>query len=171
MTKLLSEKDYRFITSSVPIVCIDVIPVRLNESHIELGAIIRKTGTESGKIALIGGRIVKNESISDAIRRHLKKDLNVSDFKYSPLNSEDNPIIVQQYQHSTLESSSVICFDPTKHSIGLTYLIEISQEPKPANEASKFLWLKQGDIDESFAFRQDIVFRKAFKKLEQGYRP
>ncbi len=170
MTKLLSEKDYRFITSSVPIVCIDVIPVRLNEGHIELGAIVRKTGTESGKIALIGGRIVKNESISDAIRRHLNKDLNILDFKYSPLNSEDSPIIVQQYEHST-QSSRIKCFDPTKHSIGLTYLIEINQEPKPANEASKFLWLKQGDIDDSFAFRQDIVFRKAFKKLEEGYRP
>jgi ADP-ribose pyrophosphatase YjhB (NUDIX family) len=171
MTKLLSEKDYNFITSSMPIVCIDVIPVRPNGKHIELGAIIRKTGTESGKIALIGGRILKSESISEAIQRHLSKDLNISDFKYSSLNEEDTPFTVQQYDHSGKDSAKFVCFDPTKHSIGLTYLIEINQEPKPANEASEFLWLRQGDIDNSFAFRQDIVFRKAFKKLEQGYRP
>lgn len=171
MSSLLSNKDYELVTSSVPIVCIDVVPVTYENNILKLGAIIRATGSESGKVALIGGRILKNESITEAIARHIQKDLSCTSFRYNQLNNENSPFLVQQYEHTAGSPNKFECFDPTKHSIGLTYLIELQQNPVATNEASDFLWLTEKDINDNFAFGQDFVFRQVINKLKNNYRP
>lgn len=75
MSNLLSSKEYELVNNSVPIVCIDIIPLIYSNNSVKLGAIIRATGSESGKVALIGGRIIKNESITEAISRHIQKKI------------------------------------------------------------------------------------------------
>ncbi len=171
MSNLLSSKEYELVTNSVPIVCIDVIPLIYSNNTVKLGAIIRATGSESGKVALIGGRILKNESITEAIRRHIQKDLSCTQFSYNQLNNEDSPFLVQQYEHTASLPKKFECFDPTKHSIGLTYLIELQETPVATNEARDFLWLSEHDINDNFAFRQDFVFKQVIKNLKNNYLP
>ena len=171
MSKLLTTKDYELVTGSVPIVRIDVIPVIQEKNTIKLGAIIRATGSESGKVALIGGRILKNESITEAIKRHLQKDLNCINFSYCKYNSESNPFLVQQYEHTASSPNKFECFDPTKHSIGLTYLIELQEKPIATSEARDFLWLTEKDINDNFAFGQNFVFKQVINRLKNNYRP
>jgi len=155
----VSDELYAQITASFPVVCIDVIPVDIVKQKV--GVITRATGKEANRLALIGGRIRKNESINDAILRHLKTDLGVTDFSFYKTNNEDTPFIVQQYSHSAKQVSGYYCYDPTKHSIGLTYLIQINQQPKPKTEACGYHWIGLNEIPKETAFNQGVIMKKA----------
>lgn len=163
----LSEEDYQLVTSAVPIVCIDVLPVQQQDSgKWSVGMILRATGSQTGKLTLIGGRVQHSEHIKDAITRHLKTDLHVNSFEFLDGLSEDKPFLVQQYFQADTAESDVYGFDPTKHSIGLTYLIHILEDPAPVNEASEFHWIS--DIDQKiFGFNQQVVAKRALDYLSR----
>jgi hypothetical protein len=163
----LSDDDYRLVTNLVPIVCIDVLPIKKDDAGIwHIGMIIRATGSQTGKITLIGGRVQHSELINDAILRHIKNDLGLDAFGYAEGLSESKPFMVQQYLHQDSVESEEYAFDPTKNSIGLTYLIEISESPTATNEASEFLWVS--DIEgKKFGFNQQVVAKKALEYLSE----
>lgn len=62
----LSTAAYGLITDVVPVLTVDVLPLYRQNKKTKLGVIIRATGQEKDKIALIGGRVLKNESICQA---------------------------------------------------------------------------------------------------------
>lgn len=161
----LSDEDYQLVTGAVPIVCIDVLPVRQEESGKWcVGMILRATGSQAGKLTILGGRVQHSEHIKGAIDRHLKTDLQVSSFEFLDGLAEDKPFMVQQYFQRDATDSDQYGFDPTKHAIALTYLIHISDEPRPLNEASEFHWIS--DIDhKQFGFNQQIVVKRALNYL------
>lgn len=161
----VSDELYAQITASFPVVCIDVIPVDITKQKI--GVITRATGNEANKLALIGGRIRKDESIKNAILRHLETDLGVTEFSFYITNNESTPFTVQQYSHSNSPIDRYGCYDPTKHSIGLTYLIEINQQPKPKKEACGYHWIGLNEIPKETAFNQGVVMKKALDFLNK----
>lgn len=162
---LIKPEIYKLVTDLVPISCVDIIPVRTINDSFAVGVIVRKTGHEAGKIAIIGGGIRKDESIDRAIMRHLNKDLQINNYDlYESHKNSNQPFFVQQYFHKT--KSQDTGYDPTKHAIALNYLIIISEEPKPKNEANKFLWIKEGKIPKETAFNHGIVLKQAFKFLK-----
>lgn len=153
----LSDNDYSLVTASVPIICVDILPVRKVESgKWQVGLIQRATGSQKGKLTILGGRIYHSESIEGSISRHLKTDLQINNFAYFENLSDDKPFMVQQYFQAESSDSHVYGFDPTKHALALTYLLKISETPKPVQEASDFFWIS--DIDEKdFGFNQQVV--------------
>ncbi len=161
----LSDELYSTITNSIPIVCVDIIPVRKTGSEWELGTIIRATGPEKDKLAILGGRIQHNETITDAIKRHLTESLEVDRFALLPSNDINRPFYIQQYFHqSSLPPPDG--FDPTKHAIALTYLIEISDVLSVQGEASDFRWINQTSIPKNFGYNQQVVIEAAFSFLK-----
>src|SRR5581483_11298113 len=94
----LPDDLYRTVTESLPIVCVDVIPVRKLDGQWQIGVITRATGSQAGKLALIGGRIRHGESIEQAIKRHLNNDLLIKDFRFFQGDSS-HPFNVAQYEH------------------------------------------------------------------------
>jgi ADP-ribose pyrophosphatase YjhB (NUDIX family) len=163
----LSDEDYQLVTNAVPIVCIDVLPVQKDESgNWNVGMIRRATGSQAGRLTLIGGRVQHSERIEDAIHRHIQTDLQLENFEYLDGQSESKPFMVQQYLHQDSIDSDEYGFDPTKNSIGLTYLIKIDGTPVAANEASEFHWIS--DIDgKEFGFNQQTVAQKALDFLNE----
>lgn len=161
----VSDELYAQITASIPVICVDVIPY--DASSKKIGVITRATGKESGKIALIGGRIKKGESIIKAVNRHLSTDLQINNFNFYTGNDHTHPFYVQQYFHGDKPLNGFGAFDPTKHSIGLTYLIEISEIPMPKSEASQFHWISREEIPEPAAYNQDIVMGEAFRFINR----
>jgi hypothetical protein len=159
----LSDELYKTITDSVPLPCVDLIPVRgLNDAW-QIGTITRGTGSETGKATLIGGRIWHDETVIQAMR-HLRTDLDIESFEFLPGNDELRPFRVQQYKHADHAEASY-GYDPSKHAIGLTYLIVLANEPKPANEASAFHWVTAEEISTQCGYGQDQVMRAAFDFL------
>lgn len=160
----LNKDLYRTISSKIPIVCVDILPVKQVNKIWKIGIIERATGIESGKIAILGGRIALNETISEAISRHLLKDLNIHKFSFYQTNKTQKPFYVQQYFLGS-ESKKPYGFDPTKHAIALTYLVTINEKPNPRDEASAFNWIGRDQIPVRSAFNQDTVMHEAFDYL------
>lgn len=152
----LSDEQYKSVTNSVPIICVDM--VLYDEQNKKIGFIQR-----GEKYALIGGRIGLNETIDEAVKRHLSNDLNINEFEYYNC-SANNPILVHEYvkgEESPDEDKTG--FDPTKHSIGLTYILITNQKPEPANEATGFKWTDKDGLEEiDFHFGQKSVAREFF---------
>lgn len=156
----LSDAAYELVTDLIPITCVDMIPVDTTGDTVRLGAIVRATGQEAGKIAVIGGRVQKNEHLEQAMKRHLASTVGSGVFSLHRGNEVDRPFMVAQYQH---RSSSGSVFDPTKHSISMTYLVTI---PEPdltlvGNEASAFAWFDIDNLPNTGAFNQHLILRKA----------
>ena len=165
MLNYLPDDVYATVTKSVPIICVDLIPVRKNGGgKWEIGVITRATGSQAGKVALIGGRIGYDESVIDAVRRHLTTDCGIDKFMFLSCNEVNRPFSIEQYIHRKDAKNST--YDPTKHAISLTYLMEIDKVPKPKNEARDFLWIQNTGIPEMTAFNQNVVMRKAFEFLQ-----
>ncbi|MDP2874116.1 MAG: DUF4916 domain-containing protein [bacterium] len=157
---------YEMGVEILPVVCADVIPVKKDGGLIKVGVILRATGPESGKLAVIGGRVRRDQKISDAISKHLKTDLAISQWTFHPDNSEEHPFYVQQYFQRS-NSNDKFGYDPTKHAIAMTYLIEIEGEPKPKNEANSFVWVTEAEIPEVTAYNHGQVMKQAFEFIER----
>ncbi|HJP96858.1 MAG TPA: DUF4916 domain-containing protein [Candidatus Saccharimonadales bacterium] len=155
----VSNELYEQVTDAFPLVCVDVIPYDAQTNRI--GVITRATGKESGKFALIGGRVGKGETISQAIGRHLLTDLGLATFEFHPSNAEQRPFYVMQYAHSPQPTGEFKAYDPSKQSIGLTYIIQISETPTPAAEAAAFTWLEESEIPEVTAYNQGLAMQAA----------
>lgn len=155
-----SDELYAQVTAAFPIVCVDVIP--FNAKTNKIGVITRATGKERGKRALIGGRIGKGETIPQAITRHLGTDLNIEKFEFYAGNAAEHPFYVMQYAHESQKTSDFPGYDPSKQSIGLTYVITITGTPSPTAEAAAFDWISESEIPQVTAYNQGLAMRQVF---------
>lgn len=167
MSGYLSEDLYKSVTQNVPIICVDTIPVVKIDDQLAPGMIVRATGSQAGKLTVLGGRIFHSERIQDAMHRHLKTDLSVDSFTYFNGLSEEKPFMVQQYFMQDRIDSDQYGFDPTKHALALTYLLMVDPEQiNPQNEASDILWITEKIQDYSTTgFNQAVVINKALDFL------
>ncbi len=156
----VSDELYSQVTATFPVICVDVIPFDAATNRI--GVITRATGQEAGGLAMIGGRIQKDESVEKAIKRHLLNDLQIKDFSFYTGNTAARPFYVQQYFHGNAPKGELKGYDPSKHSIGLTYIIEIKGTAQPKAEAASFHWIDESGIPETGAYCQGLVMRQAY---------
>lgn len=161
----LAKPIYDLIVDAVPIVCVDFLPVRFESMNNDpqIGIITRATGPETGKPALLGGRVQKNETVSAAISRHLEGSLGETEFAYHQGNTEDQPFYLGQYTHAPTAEGG---YDPTKHSIAPTYLIDINEPGIVRDEASDFRWIGFDEIPATSAYNHHLAMRKAAKFLQ-----
>jgi ADP-ribose pyrophosphatase YjhB (NUDIX family) len=162
----VSDELYKKITESVPLVCVDVLPIRRVGDTWQIGVITRATGKETGKLALIGGRIQHNENISEAISRHLLTDLDVHSFEFAANTEESLPFYVQQYFHRDF-AKLPYGYDSSKHSIGLNYIVSLKEEPKPRVEASAFHWITRAGLPAAAAYNQHLIMKLALDVVEK----
>lgn len=155
---------YDFIVQFKPLPCVEVVPVRRMSDN-QLGVIIRATGPEKGKLAVMGSGVNKNESISNAILRTLQTDLGINSFEFYGSITEETPFRVGQHLHSP-KTSEDIPYDPTKHAVGVAYLVEINGDPSPRNEASDFFWITRDQIPPITAYNHWTILKSAFNYLE-----
>lgn len=152
------------MTENVPIICTDILPVKNGA----VGVIRRATGSQAGKLTILGGRIYHSETITDAITRHLKTDLNIDTFTYHDNLLEEKPFMVQQYfMQDSVGGNEQYGFDPTKHALALTYLVEIDDvNILPRNEASDIVWITEKITKPlTTGFNQHVVVNKALDYL------
>lgn len=164
--KWVSDKDWENIKKTIPIVCVDIIPFRnLQKSektlNLEIGLILRLAPIIK-KWCFIGGRILKDETISDAIHRQLRETLGIN-IKYN-LEKDPQPIYVAQYFG---KKTSYYGFDPRQHAVGLTYFLNIEGEAKASGEALDFRWfnINQMPLHAEFGFKQDRILTKVLKLI------
>lgn len=146
------------IQELMPITCIDILPLQLVMGECNtiaaVGLILRETPHPGKRWCLIGGRLGRNESFHNAIKREINDALG-NDIRYT-VNENVQPDFVAEYFTVPRNNS---CFDPRQHSIGLTFCVPIVGEIHPQGEAISFKWYNcfQLPHQDEFGFQQDRV--------------
>lgn len=153
----LSPETWRMVQQAVPIVCIDLLPIRRAQpagqiTHI--GLIFRDTPHQGLRWCLVGGRLRLHETILQAVRRQMHETL--GDDVRASLAANTPPIMVAEYMVHPRASAM---HDPRQHSIGITYLVELCGTPAPQGEALQFRWFELDHLPpaDAFGFNQDQI--------------
>lgn len=146
----LRDETWDAIQSSVPIVCVDLFPVRLDPAgSVAAVGLIRRPMPGSDEIVWcpIGGRINHGESLRAAVLRHLESTIRggVVDIPADP-----QPAYVFQWFPSPRDNEGVAYgVDPRRHSVGLCFVVPVDGEPVvvEGGEALEFAWFDFTDIE------------------------
>lgn len=128
---------YEQIEQSLPIACVDFVSFRVGAggNAAEVGLIKRRS--PFGTVwCHLGGRIIRGESVAQALRRHARDTLDV-DLDLPP---DPQPRYVYQWfpPDDTPDKAEPHGIDPRKHAIGLSFVVDMVGDPKPRNEALSF---------------------------------
>ena len=150
MTGWLPRPAYWLARQAMPIPCVDVLPIREGDGAPQVG-LIRRAGADGRTAgwALVGGRVLRRESLGDAIARHLHSTLGPA-IGVGPVDAA-RPIYAAEYSPDGRPGGRV---DPHKHAIALSYVVPIDGEPQPRGEATGFEWFGVDAVppEEAFAF-------------------
>ncbi|MEM0134632.1 MAG: DUF4916 domain-containing protein [Thermoplasmatales archaeon] len=161
------EKYYKRIQRSLPIVTVDILPLRYSTEKSErlesVGLISRETADEGVKWCLVGGRLLYGEQLSEAISRQISDTLGEG-LKVITAIKDQQPLYIAQYFPS---GDSPFLRDPRQHSIGLTYALELEGRISPKGEALDFKWFNPARLPKSseFGFGHDKLVRTLLECL------
>lgn len=137
------------VQDSVPIVCVDVIPVRRDSSGAvaRVGLIRRRVPFAAGVMwCHVGGRVNLGEELVAAARRHLADALGPAAAR--AMASDAQPDHVMQFFREPQPVGSGHGWDPRKHAVALTYVVEVPDHVAacPGGEALSFTWFGTDDL-------------------------
>lgn len=125
------------IRDRVPLVYVDAVPVRVDEEGnvTHVGMLLRQAADGSISRMVVSGRVMLNERIREALIRHLEKDLGPLALPRIP--PEPAPFTVVEY----FQDPSISGFhDPRHHAVSLAYVVPVSGECQPTQQALELTW-------------------------------
>ncbi|HEU0073418.1 MAG TPA: DUF4916 domain-containing protein [Dehalococcoidia bacterium] len=109
-TNWIPDPEWTRVQGLVPIACADIMPMRRTDAGLEVGLILRDTPYGRGW-CLVGGRILRDESMRDAILRQLTSTL--GDAVQCNLDARPQPDFVAEYFAGEREGE---LHDPRQHA-------------------------------------------------------
>lgn len=134
----LSDQQLADARSRLPILYVDAIPVRVDESGdvIRVGLLLRVSGAGVMTRALVSGRVLYHERVRDALLRHIEKDLGSVALPQIP--PAPQPFTVAEY----LPTPGVTPYhDPRQHAVSLAFVVPVSGDCEPQQDALDLAWL------------------------------
>ncbi|MFE5407794.1 DUF4916 domain-containing protein [Microbacterium sp. NPDC056569] len=130
---------YAQIEQSVPLACVDFVPVQ--EDRVGL---IRRASPFGQVWCHLGGRILRGETMAQALRRHAHDTLAVD----LVLPDDPQPAYVYQWFPPEIMPQDGVAYgsDPRKQAVGLSFAVEITGTPVAQNEALDFGWFQPGAL-------------------------
>lgn len=148
----IPEAEYRAILARVPILCVDLLPRQAGAGL--FGLVRRDTDGPSPGWCLVGGAVLRDEPLADAVHRHLGATL--PDISISPGSLAFGGIV----EYFTKPGIGQFV-DSRKHAVSVTYVAECTGGTRVAGEAREFRWFRRQALDElSFGFGQDRIVRR-----------
>ena len=134
----LGESEMDAARSRLPMVYLNIVPVRIDShgavSHV--GLLLRGTPTGEISRSIITGRVLYGEQIREAMVRHIEKDLGPVAFPRIPASLQ--PFAVFEY----FPDPSVTGFhDPRQHAVALGYVVAVTGDCQPSQSALDLTWL------------------------------
>lgn len=129
----------------MPIACVDFVPVRQVGDGTQVGLISRES--PYGRVwCHLGGRILRGETIVQGLQRHARETVGVE----TDAVPNAQPVYVYQWFPSAIAPADGTQFgdDERKHSIGLSYVVQLLGEPVPRGEALAFDWFQADALPE-----------------------
>ncbi|BCB90652.1 DUF4916 domain-containing protein [Phytohabitans suffuscus] len=150
-------EEYARILARVPIACVDLLPLSAGPRP-RVGLIHRDTPAGPGW-CLVGGAVLRNETLAAAVGRHLVATLgagvSVAALAYATT--------VEYFPEPGLGDFR----DPRKHSISHTYTGVCAGTAAPAGEADRFEWFAVDRLpaEGEFGFGQGRVVARVLAGL------
>ena len=134
----LTANDLAQIRERLPIVYVDAIPVRVDDSGrvIKIGLLLRGRPDGSISRAVISGRVLYGERVREALLRHIEKDLGSVALPQIPPNPA--PFTVAEYFPDPEVSGF---YDPRQHAVSLVYVVPVKGDCAPSQDALDLVWL------------------------------
>jgi ADP-ribose pyrophosphatase YjhB (NUDIX family) len=150
--RLIPEDEYIAITRRVPILCVDILPLRTKPDP-AIGLIFRETYGGRRGWCLVGGAVLHNEPLRDAVQRHARTTLG------GGASIEVSTLTLVHVIEYFSEPNIGDFYDPRKHAVALTYTAEVKGPIAPMGEALEFQWFAIEKLPEagSFGFGQERV--------------
>jgi ADP-ribose pyrophosphatase YjhB (NUDIX family) len=134
----LPAADIARARTQLPLLYIDAIPVRVDESGdvVAVGLLLRVTPEGVMSRALVSGRVMYHERVRDALLRHIEKDLGPMALPQVPPSPQ--PFTVAEY----FPTPGVTPYhDPRQHAVSLAYVVPVSGDCEPQQDAIDLAWL------------------------------
>ena len=160
----LPVEDWRKVQRCLPIVCVDVLPIRRRQGELrDIGLVFRETPHQGRQWCLIGGRLQYNELLTEGVERELREAL--GDKIIFTCFGSDEPLKVAQYLPTPDKGE---LYDPRQHALALTYVVELSGEITPQGEALEFSWFPVAGLAEmqGIGFGQQPIIIECLQRLE-----
>ena len=167
----LSSSLWDVIQASIPVVCVDVLPIRISRRFPynikEVGLILRKTPHQGERWCLIGGRVLFAESLRKAVLRQVRETL--GNYVRVGLKQGQQPLYLAEYSPTRIKPFAL---DPRKHAVGLTYAVQLAGSPSARGEAISYRWFKTDNLPspEEFGFDQDTIVGACLQLLRNPNR-
>lgn len=133
----LSAAEWDALTRSVPIACVDLLPVLRDENGVIVKVgLIRRSSPFGERWCQLGGRVLRGETLLDAGHRHLSQTITTS----TAAAIQRTPFFVNQYLQTPTAGAGL---DPRKHAISICYLVEYGVQAPTTEvhgEADQFEW-------------------------------
>ena len=134
----LSDGDLAHARATLPMLYVDAVPVRVDDSGdvVAVGLLLRVTGSGSITRDLVSGRVMYHERVRDALVRHIEKDLGPMALPQIPASPQ--PFTVAEY----LPTVGVTQYhDPRQHAVSLAYVVPMLGDCRPQQDALDLAWL------------------------------
>lgn len=145
----LSDEEFAQILATMPIPAVDVVGLRRDPDEERFGLILRETPFDGRLMwTQIGGRVRRGETLRDALLRHLGETLTGATVE---LGDDPQPDHVLQFFPDGAARSPIHGIDPRKHSIGLSFLLELGGDPGvvAGGEAIELRWFTRAGLAEA----------------------
>jgi len=137
-SRWLSREELDSARERMPILYVDALPVRVDETGTvtAFGLLLRVTGDGKISRALVSGRVLHQERVRGALLRHLEKDL--GPLALPKLPAHPQPFTVAEY----FPVPGVTPFhDPRQHAVSLVYVVPVEGDCHPQQDALELTWV------------------------------
>ncbi len=136
----LSPEDLEFVRRKVPMVYVDIVPVRLDDlGRLEAVGMVLCVNADSIMRTFPSGRVLYHESIRDALARHIEKDLGPMALPQLP--PSITPFTVGEY----FPTPGAGWYDERQHAVSLAYIIPMHGDCNPGTDSLEFTWFTPGE--------------------------
>lgn len=168
-TSWLSAEDLEVVRANMPVVYIDAVPVRLDGlgNVVEVGMLLRQGADGAISRMVVSGRILYGERVREALMRHCEKDLGPMALPQVP--PSPTPFTIAEYFPDPDRSGY---FDPRQHAVSLAYVVPVSGECEPTQEALDLTWFTpeeavSSEVVSEMTSGHDRLIRLALAHVDQ----
>ncbi|WP_188188198.1 NUDIX hydrolase family protein [Nonomuraea sp. SYSU D8015] len=159
----LAPEELESIRGRMPILYIDAVPVRVDETGVvtRVGLLLRIASDGTVSRALVSGRVLHHERIRDALMRHLEKDLGPVALPQIPVSPQ--PFTVAEY----FPTAGVTPYhDPRQHAVSLAYIVPVAGDCRPRQDALDLVWFTPEEaaspmVQEEMVGGQGVLLKQA----------
>ncbi len=134
----LSDIELEQVRGRLPILYVEAVPVRVDGigQVIEVGVLLRANAVGEMSRTLVSGRVMRGETLREALFRHLEKDLGPMAFPQLPA----SPVPFQVAEYFPMPGITPFT-DDRQHAVSLVYVVPVTGTCEPRQDALELTWM------------------------------